>query len=48
MAIHPPEECRHCKNALNCINGIFCTKTNIYVEYQNTPLCHSTNKGRGS
>lgn len=31
--------CRTCKHKRNCINGMFCTVLNVYVEYARMDGC---------
>lgn len=31
--------CSECPNAHNGLNGRFCNKVGVYVEYNTTPIC---------
>lgn len=33
------EKCVICKDGRACINGWFCLKLKVYVEYINKPIC---------
>lgn len=36
-------KCTVCDYCKNCINGMYCTRLNIYVEYFSEPPCENKN-----
>ena len=36
---NPPKECRPCGSSRNCINGLYCTERERYVQHDHFPAC---------
>ena len=43
--IRMPQECKHCPQGRNCLNGRFCEALNIYVEYKKEKPCKYESSG---
>nr|DAN47908.1 MAG TPA: LEUCOCIN A PEPTIDE, BACTERIOCIN [Caudoviricetes sp.]DAS91015.1 MAG TPA: LEUCOCIN A PEPTIDE, BACTERIOCIN [Caudoviricetes sp.]DAU09718.1 MAG TPA: LEUCOCIN A PEPTIDE, BACTERIOCIN [Caudoviricetes sp.] len=39
MKTLPPNECQTCSHVRHCINGLYCTKKNTYVQYAKIEDC---------